>query len=267
MANTNDLKKYWQDLAAKAGLSPEDTETVSKALGQDSVAKAFKDGFIPIPDYHRNLDQVKQEVTSERQRLEEWHQRTALPAYQTNLAGIEELRRYKEAYGDLVDGPANYDNGNGNGAGLTQAQLDRYFAEKRRELDRDVVGLTKTVARMTMDHLTRFKEPLDIDAVEKLAVEKGLPPDLAYEKFIEPRVQAQKDAEFKAQLEARYNEGLKDGRTKAASSPNDPRTKEYNVFFDRTEDPKISDLDADRKSQAAFLEGWNNWQEEANSKN
>ena len=173
-----DMKLYWQELAKKAGLPEEKAKAVLEALGDEAVAKAFNEGFKALPDYSRDLDRVRDETKAStaatvKGEYDKWYQETALPAYQANLQGVETLKKYQATYGPLDDAAANAaSNGNRpNPDVLTKKE----FEEALRSRDQMYVNLTKTATRIATDYYHRFKEPLDVDAVEKLAVEKQLP--------------------------------------------------------------------------------------------
>lgn len=56
---------------------------------------------------------------------------------------------------------------------------------------RNFAPVLKDAVEITADHVVRFKERPDMNAIDKLATEQGIPLKLAYEKYIEPRVKEQ----------------------------------------------------------------------------
>ena len=55
-----------------------------------------------------------------------------------------------------------------------------------------MIQIVKQGMRIASSHAAKFGEPLDTDALEKVAVEKGLTLDRAYEEMIRPRVEESK---------------------------------------------------------------------------
>src|SRR5215510_4681011 len=122
MPKVTDLKAYFAELAAKNGLGDDIAKQFEALLGDDKVAKAFNNGFKPLPDYSHDLDDVrnrtKQEKDSEYKTWYEGEQEK----YKQYLAGLEKLQQYEQSFGPL-DGnqnfnpnPGNGNNGNGNPA-------------------------------------------------------------------------------------------------------------------------------------------------------
>ena len=58
-------------------------------------------------------------------------------------------------------------------------------------------GAIKTTAAITARHVAKFGEEPDLDAIDKIAMEKNIPLDAAYKEYIQPRVdeKAKKDRE------------------------------------------------------------------------
>ena len=114
--------------------------------------------------------------------------------------------------------------------------------------------------------MQRFKDILDVDAVEKLALEKGLPLDQAYKEFIAPKEQAALEARHKEDIEKAKAEAIRDYQSRL-KLPIDTKPKEAHPFFDRKSPEKDkSELDQDRSSKDAFMQGWNNYVEEVQQK-
>src|SRR5262245_37007027 len=96
-----DVKKYWQEIAQKAGLPPEEVQAVEAILGKDTVSKAMVDSFVPMPDYSRNLGELNGKVKTAEERAnayQDWYNKQAQPV-------VEQLAKYKETYGELDGKP------------------------------------------------------------------------------------------------------------------------------------------------------------------
>lgn len=57
-----------------------------------------------------------------------------------------------------------------------------------RDMGTRYAGVIKDSNRITARHVTRFKEEPDFEAIDKIAQEQGIPLNLAYDKWVEPRV-------------------------------------------------------------------------------
>jgi len=266
--STEDLRAYWQEIAAKNGLDADTISTMDAALGNDAVAKAFKQAFVAVPDYHSRLDEVKAEYASHKEELDNWYEQQAKPAYESNLSGIEKLRQYEAVYGPLEAGEATRSEARDLGFN-SKADLDKYLDDRFRAERAGYIGISKALPKMSVDYFSRFKEVLDPDEVEKISVKKGLPPDLAYKEYIAPRVEAQQKESYERAIKEAREAGAREALS-SRSIPIDSTPKESAPFYDRsavTEMNKLSEVDQDRSSRAAFLEGWNTYAEQQVNKN
>ena len=257
-----DIKQYWQELAKKAGLSDEMAKPVLEALGQEAVAKAFNEGFKPMPDYSRDLDGVRDRTKVEtaaavKAQYDEWYQRTALPAYQEHLKAVELTKKYQETYGPLDSTNPNPGN-NGNAAHesvFTKKEFEEAMAAKLQAWSSDLL----TVNRHSLDYYHRFKEPLDVGAVAKFAQEKGIASvDEAYRQYTAPKTAEIEKTALEARIKSEREEAVRDYASKH-QLPVAPRARDPHPLFDRT---AVKDgTDPERASRDAFMEGWSKAQE------
>lgn len=262
-----DLRAYWQEIAGKAGIAPEAIAAVGDSLGDSNVASAFRQAFVPTSEYHSNLDEVRSAADTRKAELDKWYNEQALPAYQTNLGGIERLRQYESLYGEID--PNTTSKGQAEGLGFrNKEELDRYLEDKFKAQQQGFVGLAKITPKISIDYYNRFKEVLDLNEVEKLAVEKGLSPEAAYNEFIAPRVETARNADFAAKLKEAEEKGARDAISKY-HLPVDTSQREANPFFNRetVEVKSATPVEEDRASRSAFLDGWNNYADTMVNKN
>jgi hypothetical protein len=264
---TEDLKAYWQELADKAGLDPQVVANMNAALGDEAVARTFRQAFVPVPDHHSQLDQIRAEADATKTRYEDWYANTALPAYQTNLNGIDRLHQYEAVYGELSPGEATRSDANALGF-KSKAELDKYLDDRLRAERAGTVSLMKSIPKMSVDYLHRFGEVLDTDEIEKISIRDSLPPDLAYERYIAPRVETQRQKDFDAKLKEAREQGAREAMTKN-HIPIDSTPRESSPFFDRDAPtpPPANEFEADRASRAAFMDGWVNYKDALVNKN
>jgi hypothetical protein len=252
VAKIEDLQRYWQDIATKAGLSQEQADLISESLADQNIAKAFRQGFVPVPEHHSTLDTLKASTEAREQELNKWYNDTALPAYQANVAGIDRLRQYESLYGNLDPNSVHPAAGN-------PGNIEELLERKLRERDQSYISLMKVIPQMSLDYYKRFNEPLDMDAVEKIALKEGLPPQLAYERYIQPKVEERRKAEYDAALKTAREEGYREAVTKhhipVSTTPKDSLT----LVRDEKAGPPMSQQVEEQNSRNAFMEGWNDY--------
>jgi hypothetical protein len=264
--STEDLRAYWQEIATKNGLDAETISSMDAALGNEAVAKAFRQAFVTVSDHHSTLDSMKTEYESQQAKVNEWYNNQALPAYQANLTGIEQLRKYEALYGPID--PDSVTRSDARELGFnSKAELDKYLDDRFRAERAGYISLSKTLPKMSVDYYNRFHKVLDPDEVEKVSVAKGLPPDLAYKAYIEPEVEAQRQADFEAKIKEAEERGARSVASRH-NLPIDSTPKESSPFFDREATPAkpMSEIEEDRASRAAFLDGWNTYAADVASK-
>jgi hypothetical protein len=257
MPKVQDIKAYWKEIAAKAGLQGDDLQKVSSVLDNDQFAKAFSDNFKPLPDYSHDLDDVRTKAEQKKDdAYKEWYDKEQAK-YQEYVQGIEELQRYRQQLGTSG-------NFNGGPKSMTQEEIDKLVDAKLATVLTDTLSRRDNAVLDLLDvresHMGTFKKPLDTKAFEaawKEHPEWGGSLKTAYKSFIEPDVEKIKEAESKAREDARYQDGVRDGFSRR-SMPVDRGDKTFSPFFDRKEDvSKMSESEQERHSREAFFQGWN----------
>ncbi|HZM78493.1 MAG TPA: hypothetical protein VFC19_22430 [Candidatus Limnocylindrales bacterium] len=254
-------REHFTKLAQAAGLDKDQTAAVLQAMENEKFRTEVSAGYKRHDEFSREMDAVR----AEKQRLKDWYEKEEMPKYQTYLQAQDKLRQYQETYGDIVDGqpPAAGNNGaNGSRGYLTREDMDKYVEEKLKQRDGAYVGLTKTAVKISSDYARRFQDVLDVDAVEKIAIDKGLPLEQAYKEYVAPKEAAAMEAKHKAEIEAAKAEAVRDYQSRL-NLPADPRPREAHPFFDRkTPTAGSSEADQDRVSREEFFAGWNNYEAE-----
>lgn len=255
-----DLKTYTQELFKKAGISEEKTKAILEALGDEAITKAFTEGFVETPKHHSTIDKTvgeyKTKVTAaeaEANRLNEWYNKQAKPVYDQYLGAFESLKKYEELYGPIQTAADRREVRQA--TGLTQEQLEAALKQR----DQAYVGMTKDIAWASSDYIQRFKgDPLDLDAVEKIALEKGMPFRQAYKEMINPKLEEMRSQELEARVKAARDEGYKDAMSKH-KLPVESTPREPHPFFEPKEQPKnMTEAQQDAHSKDSFMEAWNN---------
>lgn len=266
MPKVNDLKAYYREIAAKAGLSEEEMKQVTAALDNEKFAKAFGESFKPLPDYSHDLDDVRSKTRAEKDKeYKDWaaaEMEKFNKNYQATLAHQEKVRQYEAIYGPLTDNPnpnpLNPNPTNPNGTALTKEDIDRLLETRMNEVLQRRDASVLELMDIREQHMNTFKKSLDTKAFEaawKEHPEWGGSIKQAYKNFMEPDLEKAREAEWAAKLAAAREEGIRDGYTRRAL-PVDHQSKQFSPLFDRKEDVgKLSDSAQEQHSKEAFMEG------------
>src|SRR6266850_5483873 len=171
-------KAYLQELAHTAGLSAEELAALEKVAGNEKFATELQNGVKRQSDYSRSMDEVKtlkQNVETQIQSWRDWYATAS-----TNDAAREEelvaLRAKVNGTGGGSGGGTGDKGGGGTG--------EKFLTEKQiQEREGRMINIVKQGMRLASRHAAKFGEELDVDALEKLAVDNGLTLDLAYERY------------------------------------------------------------------------------------
>lgn len=265
MPKVTDIKAYWRELAAKAGLGEDELKQVTAVLDNDKFAKAFTDGFKPLPDYSHDMNDVREKSRAEKDaEYNDWFKKEQLK-FNEYVSVVDQHKKYKEVYGDLdgtlpVNDPANPNGGNrmtdtnNTKKYLTQEELETHLAATLSRRDAAVLDLLE----VRESHMNTFKKSLDVKAFEsawKEHPEWGGSMKIAYEKYTQPEMEKAREAQTKSDSDRRYEEGVRDGWSRRAV-PTDSSPKTFSPMFDRKEDvAKMNEGEQEKHSRSAFFEG------------
>lgn len=225
-----DTKQYLEELLKEAGVSDDNVkQAVSNFFGNEKVAKRLGDDILRQQDYSRNMDSLK----AEQKRTSDYYQ--SLVTWEA-----EEKARWDAEHARNGNG-----NGNGNGATgeyLTKKDLEAIDKKYQDEMNRREglqIALLKDGMRLASQHVHEFHEPLDTDALEKIAVDKKLTLRAAYEDMVSGRRAEAQQSAFAAKLAAAREEGARDFASKH-KIPVDTVAREHHVMFDRDLSKQVS---------------------------
>ena len=258
MPKVSDIKAYWKDIATKAGLDEAKLKQVTEVMDDDKFAKAFTDHFKPLPDYSHDLDDVRNKAKLEKDaEYKDWFDKEQTK-YNEYLASLQELEGYRKQF------PNNNQQKppNGEGVTMTQEQIDKLMDAKLQTTLNDVLGRRDSAVLDLLEvrefHMEKFKKSLDVKSFEsawKEHPEWGGQLKQAYKNFVEPDVKKAEEADWNAKIEAKYQEGIRDGYTRK-QLPTDHQSKTFSPIFDRKDDiGKLTEGDQERHSREAFFEG------------
>ena len=215
---------WFKELANEAGLSPEETSAFIKAAENPKLASRVETTVKTAEeDYQAQLGRVKT-LDAELNDYKVWANgngtlRDGRKIDKGALAAYQELQQqYQDAVGKLQ----KIEQGTLQPEFDTSRFVTREDLEKQnRDRDSRYATAIKEGLRIAARHAATYKEEPDMDAIEKLAVEKGLSINAAYKEWIEPREREAQQKQFEAEKKAYAEQAVKDALSRH-SLPTDP---------------------------------------------
>jgi hypothetical protein len=261
-----DPKQYLDELLRDAGVAADDPkrQAIFDVFSNEKVSKKLADDVMRQSDYSRAQDELRTKT----QRNEAFYA-DMLTKTDANQKVLNEwaakVKQYETEYGALDD------NGNGQRQVVQSVQTDfisrkDYDAEKQRT-EANFIGILKTGLKIASQHMYEFKEPLDVDALEKVAVEKNVSLQQAYDQWVGPRRIEQQKAQFDAEKQKFADEKVREFAS-THKVPLDQGPREYHPIFDRDPKKQVGAEDyvpnsgqlspqATRNLRDNFVEAWN----------
>ncbi len=209
---TKTATELFQEMAKKAGFT---AEQVTLALSQPEY-KELENGFVRHDEYSSALDKARelQTAADKAKQWDDWYKQNG-PAIQTLNEKAERLARYEQQFGALDGTDPNANRQAAAATGLTMADVTKITEQ----MSQNFSGLLKDGLRIASRHAATFGEELDVDSLEKIALEKRVPLTQAYEELVGPRVRERNDAKTKEEIARQVAEGVKDELSRRAMSP------------------------------------------------
>lgn len=89
---------------------------------------------------------------------------------------------------------------------ISKADLQQFALDQGRRYS----SVIKDATRIASDHVARFGEAPDMDAIEKIAADNNLPLKAAYDQYVRPRVEEKQTKDMEARIKAARDEGARD---------------------------------------------------------
>lgn len=244
-----ETQAYFESISGD--LTPEERAIVIKAFNNDKIHNAF----VPRSEFSKSLNDKDAETKAAKENAEKWenwYKTEAKPAYDTYKKGEATLKKYIESYGPLED--VVDVNKAVKATGMTKEEVLALVNENLNNQGARYVDLTKQVAYVMDNYRSKFGETLDLDAVEKYALEHNMPLKSAYKEFIAPKEEELRNKEWEVKLKQAREEGARDAASRqGVKSTWTQRDDEHpHPLFDQE---KVNPDDADKKSRAAFFAG------------
>lgn len=205
-------------------LSAEDVRKVGepRVLARDEFSRAMDDGRDELKAAREALDG---EITEARSKINGWSDwyKTASTEFAT---AKDKLDRYETEYGPL-DGQA----GKGVKKFLTAEELEANLAKTLGDRDAFAIDTAVLLSDLGDDYREKFGTRINRKELIDYATKHALRLDVAYDRFIAPKLQEKQKADFEKALETARNEGAQSERSKhhlpSLSGPTEVYTPSY----------------------------------------
>lgn len=194
-------KEYFTQRLTEAGYSSaEIAQILSKADTHLSSQQVYTSN---------EFDSMKGRADAHSRKIAEydqWWERTKPTVDQIMQKNAEieaKLRQYEAEGGTLPPGfdPSKF---------VSREDLEKSLGDVQGR----VGNVMKVGLRLASKHAAKFNEELDIDALEKIAVEKGLPLEMAYNELVRPREEAARAEAHKREIDQKVQEAIAAERAK-----------------------------------------------------
>lgn len=247
-------KEYYESMLKQAGVSDAKRQALVAVLDDEEISKALNSEVIAPKlrheDYSRSMDALKSEKDKAAKEWQEYYQKElqrvandkkTLDDYQSRI------QAYEQQYGTLENGDPTKHSVQSDF--LKKEDVDKMLQQQQNSM----LTVVKWVGQKPLEHYKQFGEPLDLSAVEKLAIDKGLSLDQAYSEYSRPLIEAKQSADTEAKIKAAKEEGAREFAS-THKMPIDARPREYHAIFDRKADTQPV---TERERANAFAEEWN----------
>jgi hypothetical protein len=229
-------KEFWADYAKTSGLPENLVKAVDEALSNEKVANAF----VPRSEYSRSLNDKDTALKAAQDQLQkyqldvqQYYKDEATKAAERQKAYDDAMalrQRYIDTYGALSDDPTQHRTVATPSIDPNQYISKKEYEDSLKRIEGQSLYVIKEGLKASQDYFSKFGKPLDIDALEKFAVEKGLPLNVAYTQMIQPELEAKQSSSFAEQLKKAREEGAAEALSRV-KSPIDPRPVEPSPFL------------------------------------
>lgn len=216
-----DVNQYMKELLRDAEqiLPKEKVEAFREVLAHEKVAPRVKETAMMRSDYSRNQDRLRDEETALQQKIKETEQfyQSQILADHNNAEAFQKLQQERDRLkAALTSGGYGYTEDEnkpapGNGNYLTKEE----WQKRESQLQADSLKIFGRTNYLSMKHFKEFNEVLDVDAVYKLSMEKGLPLDVAYDSYTADLRQKKAEERHQAELAKAREEGRMEAMSKA----------------------------------------------------
>jgi hypothetical protein len=208
MAKKDNEAIYQEFLADLKKINPKVEEILD-----DATNAKLKESVLARSEMSRQMDALTAEraevaafVEQEKTKVQGWQDWYG--SVTKDISNIQtELKSYKDAYGEL-DSTSKRQIAESHG--MTKEDFERNLQQR----DVAAIKFVDDLTDLKIDHRDKFKEKLDTSAVYKIAGEKNLPLDVAYNLYIGDKLQKLNDANVEARIAQARTDAVAEYATK-----------------------------------------------------
>ncbi len=234
--------EYFAQMCKEAGLDDESTSALAKLANNEKLSpKLAALVKTATEDYPAQLGRVRaaEEKVS---KYDAWYPtaKQAADAALQRTAEVEaELARVRSGGMPPEFDPSKY---------VSKEDLMKFNTDMAGRF----AGVIKDATSIAARHASKFGEEPDLNAIEKIAAEQNLPLQAAYDRWIEPRVEAKRKEDFDTKLKQAREEGARDALSRH-KLPVDATPQETAPMFMQRPKEGAAPVDIDSE----LLSAWN----------
>jgi hypothetical protein len=182
-------------------------QTLEEVLSLDTVNSKLREGVLARSDYSRSMDALREErqalereVAEARTKIEGW-QVWYNDATRDYAEMQSRLNSYETEYGELEGRRQNF---------LTKEEYTAELGRRLEERDQLAIRFADVLTDLKLDHKAQFGEKLNTNELITYAQRQGLPLEVAYERFVAPRVDEMRKQEYEENLKKAREEGARE---------------------------------------------------------
>lgn len=186
---------------------------IEEILKDDKVSSKMREAVLARAEFSSQMDSLRTEresfaaeVKEAQDRIAGWQKWYGDTSKQF-AATADELQKYKDEFGDLDPAAQRKEAAK---VGLTPEEFDKKLNDALEQRSTAMVKFADDLTEIKLQHRDRFKEKLDTQELFKLAGEKNLPLDVAYDVYIADKVEAQTKQKHEEALKLAREEGARE---------------------------------------------------------
>lgn len=190
---------------------------IEEILKDERVSTKLRESVLARADYSANMDDLKaqreafaSEVQQARTKIDGWTKWYGEES-KTFATAQDELKAYRDEYGELNDSGKRREAAK---VGLTAEEFEKKLSEEIQRRDVASIKFADALTDIKIEHRQRFGERLDTEEVFKIAGEKSLPLDVAYDVFIADRVKEETKTKQDEAIKLAREEGAREALAK-----------------------------------------------------
>lgn len=207
------------DVLAKVPAAKRDA--IKQVLDDEDFATTAREGVLARADYSRSMDELaasrqtfEDEVEEARSRIQgwtEWYQGVA----QDTATMRDRIAQYEAAFGRLdPEVRRALQTGQGNPKYLTAEDFNTALQAELQKRDASAIAVADVLTDLKIQHQKDFSERLDTKALLKIATDRNIPLDVAYQQLVGPALEDKRQKDLDARIAKAKEEGAAEALSK-----------------------------------------------------